>query len=105
MVERVAHSIGNGLGPFLESLPGAVLASCQILFAYSVASHCPPFVVVAVVTVHKPELCDVPELDILGYLLGYKMAVIVDDGHFLCMLVIQHLRGIIGEHEIVVDER
>ena len=59
---------------------------------------------VAIVSVHQPQLGDIPELDILGDLLGYQMAMIVDDGHRLCILVIKFLRRTALQHEVWVDE-
>ena len=104
VVERVAHRVGHGLGPLLEGLPGAVLAAGQVVLGHAVGAHRTPLVVVAVVAVHQPELGDVAELDVLGDLLGHQVAVVVDDGHLLRMLVIELPRGGVGKHEIFVDE-
>ncbi len=59
---------------------------------------------VAVVTVHQPELGDVAELDVLGDLLRHEVAVIVDDGHLLGVLVVELPGGLRLEHEIGVDK-
>ena len=54
--------------------------------------------------VHKPKLGNIPELDVFSYLLGNKVAVIIDDRLFFRMLMIQLSGGVISKHEIFVDE-
>ena len=104
VVQGVPHSIGNGLGPFLEGLPGAVLAAGEVILANAVGTHGTPLIVVSVVAVHQPELRDVTELDILRYLLRHQVAVIVNDGHLFRVLMVQFLGGLRLEHEIRVDK-
>ena len=57
---------------------------------------------VAIVAVHQPELGNVPELDVLGYLLGHKMAVVVDDRHTLGVPVIEFTGCAVGKHEVFI---
>ena len=104
VVERVPHGVGNSLRPFLECLPGGFGSSCEIFFRHAVSPHRAPLVMVTVVAIHKPELGDVLELDVLGYLPWDKVAMVVDDWHFRRMLMIQHVRSIIAEHESVINE-
>ena len=104
VIQGVTHCIGHRLSPLLEGLPGVVFASCEVILAHTVATHGAPFIVVAIVTVHQPQLCDVAELDVLGNLLGHKMAVVVDDVHFLRVLVVEFAGGLRLEHEIGVDK-
>ena len=102
VVQGVPHGVGNGLGPLLEGLPGAVLAAGEIVLGNAVAAHRTPFIMVAVVAVHQPQLGDVTELDVFRYLLRHQVAVVVDDGHTLGMLVVQLPGGLRLEHEIFV---
>ena len=104
VVERVAHRVGHGLRPLLEGLPRAARAARDVFLRYAVAAHRAPFIVVARVAVHQPELGDIAELDVFGNLLRGEMAVVVDDGHLLRMVVVEALRRGGGEHEVVVDE-
>ena len=59
---------------------------------------------VSIVAVHQPELRNVPELDVLRYLLRHQVAVIVNDGHLFRVLMIQFAGGLRLEHEIWVDK-
>ena len=104
VVQRVPHRVRNGLSPLLEGLPGGVLAAGKIVLGNAVRTHRAPLVMVAVVTVHQPELGDVAELDVLGDLLRHEVAVVVDDGHFRRVLVVELAGGLRLEHEVVVDE-
>ena len=104
VIEGVAKGIRHGLRPLLEGLPGAVLASGEIILAHSVGAHRTPFIMVAIVSVHQPELGDVAELDVLGNLLRHQMAMVIDDGHVLRMLVIKLPGSLALKHEIFIDE-
>ena len=44
------------------------------------------------------------ELVVLCYHFRYEVAVIVDDRHFLCALVIQFAGIVVCEHEVLIDE-
>ena len=88
VVERVAHGVRNSLGPLLKGLPGRVLAAGEVILAHAVGTHGTPLIVVSVVTVHQPQLGNVTELDVFRNLLRHQVAVIVDDGHVLGMLVV-----------------
>ena len=83
VVERVSHGIRHGLGPFLEFLIAAACA-CDELFRHTVASHSPPLVVVST----EPYLCEVLELVVVCNHLRHEVAVVVDDRHVLCALVV-----------------
>ena len=104
VVERVTHGVGNGLGPFLEGFPGGLGAAGEVFLGDAVCTHGSPLVVVSVVAIHKPELGDITELDVLCNLLGHQVAVIVDDGHVLCMLMIEFACSLCLQHEVFVDE-
>ena len=104
VVERVTESIRHGFSPLFEGLPGVVLSSGKIIFADTVGAHGTPFIMVAVMPVHQPELGDVAELDVLGNLLRHQMAMVIDDGHVLGMLVIKLPGSLALKHEIFVDK-
>ena len=104
VIQRVPHRVWNGLRPLLEGFPSGVLAAGEVVLGNTVRPHRAPFVVVAVVAVHQPELGDVAELDVLGDLLRHEVAVVVDDGHFRRVLVVELAGGLRLEHEVVVDE-
>ncbi len=104
VVQRVPHGIGNGFSPFLEGFPGAVFSTGEVLFAYAIGPHRTPFIVVTIMPVHQPELGNVAELDVFGNLLRHQVAVIIDDGHFRCMGVIQRVRRITLQHKMIVNE-
>ena len=104
VIEGIAEGVRHGLRPLLEGLPGAVLASSEIILAHSVGAHRTPFIMVAIMSVHQPELGDVAELDVLGDLLRHQMAMVIDDGHVLRMLVIKLPGSLALKHEIFIDE-
>ena len=104
VIQRVSHGIGNSLRPFLEGFPGGMLAAGEIVLGNAVRAHRTPLVVVSIVTVHKPELRDVAELDVLRDLLRHKVAMVIDDGHLLRVLVVKLPGGLRLEHEIRVDK-
>ena len=103
MVERVPHSVRNGLRPFFEGLPGALVAG-DVLLRNSVAAHCTPFVMVSVMSVDQPELGDVAELDVLGYLLRHQVAVVVYDWQAFRAAVEQLPGCPVGKHKVFVNE-
>ena len=100
VVERVSHCIWNSLRPLLELLV-AVTSSGDEFFRNTVATHSSPFIMVT----SEPHLGKVSELIVVSYHLRHKVAVIVDDRHLLCALVIELASIIIGEHEVVIDKR
>ena len=59
---------------------------------------------VAVMAVHQPELGNVTELDVLGNLLRYQVAVVVDDVHLFGVLVVEPARCLRLEHKVFVDK-
>ena len=103
VVKGITERVRYGLRPFLELLPGSMVAG-NVLLRHAVAAHRAPFVMVSVVTIHQRELGDVAELDVFGYMLRKEMAVVVDDGHALGTPVIELPRKVVREHEIFVDK-
>ena len=104
VIQGVPHGIRNRFGPLPEGFPGVVFSTGDIVFINTVGTHRPPLVMVSVVSVHQPQLGDVPELDVFGNLLRNQVAVIVDDGHFFRVLVVKGAGGLRLEHEIWVDK-
>ncbi len=104
VIEGVTEGVRHSLRPLFEGLPGVVLSSGKIIFADTVGAHGTPFIMVAVMPVHQPELGDVAELDVLGNLLRHQMAMVIDDGHVLGMLVIKLPGSLALKHEIFVDK-
>ena len=86
VVKRVAHSMLQGIRPFLEFLECRFVAG-DILFGNTVCTHGTPFVMVSA----QPNLCQVGKLVVVGYLLRDQMTMIVNDRHLRCMFVIQFL--------------
>ena len=100
VVERVPHCIRDCLCPFFELLIAAAV-TCDEFFRHTVASHRSPFVMVS----SQPYLSQVLELVVVCDHFRYEMAVVVDDRHLLCTLMIKFAGEFICKHEIVVDER
>ena len=100
MVERVAHRIGNRLGPLLELLPIGRILARAILLIDPVGAHGAPFVVVA----FEPDLRQVVETVIRSHVLGNQVAMVVDDRHLGRMVVVKTLRSLGLQQEVVVVE-
>ena len=100
VVERIAERIGDGFRPFVVLLPVGRVSGAEP-FGHAVAAHGAPFVVVAV----KPDLREVFVRLVLGDLLRRQVAVVIDDGQILGVLVIQHAGKLGFEEEIFVNER
>ena len=84
VIERVAHGVGDGLGPFLKFFPVGGVFARAVAFIDTVGAHGAPFVVVSA----EPYLGQRFELVVIGHHLGNQVAVIVDDGHFSRVVVI-----------------
>ncbi|MBA7695549.1 hypothetical protein ES703_104178 [subsurface metagenome] len=95
VIKRISKAIGNGLGPFFELLIVACITRAESL-VHAVGSHRAPLVVVAV----KPYLREVLEPVVGCYFVRGKMTVIVVDGHFLRMFVIENPRSLILQEKI-----
>ena len=87
MVQRVPDQAGDGLGPLLELLGGGGVPG-DVLLRHAAGAHGPPFVVVA----PQPHLGDSALLLVLVDIHGVDVAVVVDDGHFFRMVVVQGFR-------------
>ena len=99
MIEGVAERSGDGFSPFLELIPiGGV--SCAVPFGDSGRSHGTPFVMVTV----EPDLRQILEAVIGRDLLGWEVAVVIDDRHIAGVLVIESDGGFGLKQEILGDE-
>ena len=103
--ERILHEALHRLRKRLEPLPARraavrAAAGAEPLLE-SAGAHLPPLVVVAA----KPDVRDVVPALVLRDLRRRKMAVVVDDRHLLRMAVVELLRRLGREEEVVVDER
>ena len=100
VIKRIPHRIWNCFRPFLELLIAAASTGYEF-FRNSVSTHRAPFVVVA----SEPYLGEILELVVVGNHLWDEVAVVVDDRHVLCALMIKLASIVICEHEVFVDER
>ena len=99
MVERIAHAIGHGGGPFLKLFPVRCVA-CDISFVHAIGTQGTPFIVIA----SQPQLCYAAKLVVFGYLLWGEVAMEIYDGQWGCLLMIEGLccGGI--QQEVLVHE-
>ena len=86
--------------PFAELVPVRCVTGDELL-GHTVGAQGTPFVMVST----QPEFGDGTELMVLGYLLRVKMAVIVYDRQFLCMIVVQVYCGLTLQKEILMNKR
>ena len=89
----------HDLGPGLELLEVIGVAGDKALL-HAGRPHDPPLVVVAA----EPDLGDVLELPVLRDVLGRQVAVVVEDRHLAGVLVVQPLRGLAAQQEILSHE-
>ena len=102
-VAPVVHGVANALGQsFCELLELLAVGSVtgDVLFLNTVAAHNSPLVVVAA----QPNLSDVLKLAVLPDFLGVDVAVVVQNGHLGSVIVIQGLRGLVGQQEVLVHK-
>ena len=84
VVQGVANQVGHGLGPLLKFFGGGGVAG-DVVLGHAAGAHGPPLVVVAA----QPDLRNGVVALVLVDFLGVDVAVIVDDGHGLGMLMIE----------------
>ena len=99
VVQRIADKLFQGLCSFLEFFPVGGVAG-DVLFFHTVTAHDAPLVVVAA----QPDLSDVLKPAILPDLLGIDVAVVVQDRHLGRVIMIQNLRGVVGQQEVLIHK-
>ena len=100
VVDGISHQGGHDFRKVVELLPEGRRAG-HILFRHAAGPHDAPLVVVA----GQPGLSQVGELLVLVDLLGIEMAVIVEDGHVLGVLIVEAASGFAAEQEVLGNKR
>ena len=97
-VDGIAHQLGQNFGK-LHVLFVVAGVTGDVLLVDAKGAHTAPLVVVAA----QPHLAQIFKLLVLGDLHGLQMAMIIDDRHMLCILVVEHLAGLIGEEQLFAE--
>ena len=100
VIQRVAQGIGHGAGPGQELLVGVHRPGAKPL-VHAVGAHGAPLVMVAL----QPDFEQVGELPVAGQIERRQVAMIIQNGLPLGVLVIEPPRGFVAQQKIVVDER
>ena len=100
MIQGVADEIGNGLGPFLEFLGGRSLTG-DVIFGNAAGTHGAPLVVVTA----QPDLGNGIIMLVLIDFHGVDVAVVIDDGHFLGVGVVEYFCRFGLQQKVPVHER
>ena len=103
VVERVTDELRKGLCPHLELL-AVRLISGDVLLRYAVDTHLSPLVVVTDWWLSEPYLVDVIVALIRCDVLRIDMTVVIENRCLLCDLVIELLRYIGREQEVLVHK-
>ena len=101
VVQRIAEAVRHRSRPRLELLPVTRLAASDETLGDAVGAHSTPFVMIAA----EPQFCDAAEMMVVSHLSRIQMAVIVDDGLWCRMPVIEFLRRGGLQEEILVHKR
>ncbi len=100
VIEGVADEVRYGLAPLLELFRGGGVAG-DVLFRHTAGAHGPPLVVVAA----QPDLGDGVVALVLIDLHGVDVAVVVDNGHLLRVVVVEGAGGLGPQQEVFVHKR
>ena len=100
MIKRVTECIRNGLSPLLEFLPIRGILTGAILLVDTIGTHGTPLIVVAT----QPQLSNTLKLVVFGHHLRNQMTMIVDNGHFSRMIVIQVLCHLGLQNKVLIIE-
>ena len=99
MIEGVANERRHcGRKGFKFFIVGSV--ACDDSFGKSAGTHGTPFVMVAA----EPNLCDIFVFFVFSDILGIYMAMIVNDGHFRRIMMIEHLCHVVVKQKIFVHK-
>jgi hypothetical protein len=96
MIERIAHTVPESIGPFQEFFPATAVARNKALID-AVGTHGTPFIVIDA----QPRLRDVCKHIVFGYLSGIQVVVIVDYRLRRRIFLIQFDREIGFEQKII----
>ena len=100
VIQRIADSPWQCFRKFLEFLTRRGLLARDIFFLHTIGTDHAPLIVVAA----EPYLGNIPEAVIFCDLPWTDMAMIVDDRHLCCMLMIEFLRGFRLQQEILIHK-
>ena len=100
VIQRVPEGIRDGLSPFLKFLPVRRLRTRTIFLRHAIGTHGTPFIMVPA----EPELRNALEMVIGGNHLGDEVAMVIDNRHLRCVIMIQILCGSCIKQEVFVHE-
>ena len=99
VIQRIADCLSETFRPLqklllIRSIPG------NILLLYTAGAHVAPLIVISA----QPDLSDVFKLSVLSNLSGINVAVIVKNGHFCRIFMIQLLCHLCLKDKILIHE-
>ena len=101
VIQGVADGLRQGFRPALKgAVRVGIFCAGNIALGHTIAAHCAPLIVVAA----QPNLGNRVIAAVLGNLLRVNMAVIVDDGHFCRVFMIQLFRCFGFEQKVFVHK-
>ncbi len=100
VIQRIAHRVGNRLGPLFEFLPVGRILAGTVTFVNTVGTHRTPLVVVTL----QPDFREILELVIGSHIFGNQVAMVIDNRHLSRMFVVETLRSRCLQQEVVVIE-
>ncbi len=103
MIQRVANQLRHRLCPHLELLT-VWLITGNVFLWNTVHTHLSPLVVVTDRWLSKPYLINIIVLLVRSDILRINMAVVIKNRRLLCDVVIELLRYICAEQEVLVHK-
>ena len=100
MIEGISDKVGHCLCKFHKLFVIVTAITCDKLLRSTVCSYLSPFIVVT----SKEKLKSILEILVLRNHFGNKVAMIVDNRHILCIIVVKLFRCFVFKHKIVVDK-
>ena len=98
MIQGVTEGIWHCFCPFLKLLPVCCIFTRAVFFIHTIGTHGTPLIVVTT----QPQLGNALEAMVIGNHFGNQVAVIVDNGHFSCMVMEKILSYLSVEQEMLV---
>ena len=99
VVQWISHGIWNRFRPFLKFCK-IIRISGNEVFINSIGSHSPPFIMIAI----QPDLCQVFKFSVRSDIFRREMTMVIDDGHFSRMVMIQLFSSFIFQNEIFIQK-